>query len=133
MVKFHPSPGQILRCDFRGFAAPEMTKIRPVIVISPRPERASKRTCIIAPLSTTAPKKVMPFHMLVTMPQNAPDNLASECWLKGDMIYSVSLARLSLYWTHKQGGRRIWWRDTVGKENLADIRQCVSTAIGRPT
>ena len=46
-LKFSPYPGSILRCDFQGFKEPEMVKPRPVIIISTRPERLNRRTCII--------------------------------------------------------------------------------------
>lgn len=56
-ITFHPSPGQILLCDFStGFKETEMVKNkRPVIVISGAiADRSDLVT--IAPLSTVQPK-----------------------------------------------------------------------------
>jgi hypothetical protein len=36
VLKFHPKPGAILVCDYRGFVEPEMVKTRLCFVVSPR-------------------------------------------------------------------------------------------------
>ena len=33
---YHPSEGEVLKCDFGGFRVPEMVKARWVVVISPK-------------------------------------------------------------------------------------------------
>ncbi|MEO1455367.1 MAG: type II toxin-antitoxin system PemK/MazF family toxin [Pseudomonadota bacterium] len=46
-LPFHPRAGQVLVADFKDFVAPEITKLRPVVVISPRlPHRAGLVTVI---------------------------------------------------------------------------------------
>jgi uncharacterized protein YifN (PemK superfamily) len=35
-IPFVPYAGDVLMCDFAGFVAPEMTKIRRVVILSPR-------------------------------------------------------------------------------------------------
>ena len=35
-LAYHPRAGQILICKFDGFRVPEMVKVRPVMVFSPR-------------------------------------------------------------------------------------------------
>lgn len=93
-LSFQPKQGQILICDFdTGFKAPEMIKTRPVVVVSPK-RRFSSGLCTVVPLSTTAPNKVMPWHM------QFPDNLypkqkpGSTMWVKGDHVITVGLYRL---------------------------------------
>ncbi len=35
-ISFHPRAGRMFMCDFSGFQPPEMVKVRPVVVISPK-------------------------------------------------------------------------------------------------
>ena len=59
-ISFHPRAGQMFMCDFTGFQPPEMVKVRPVVVISPKlPFRAEIVT--IVPISLTAPRHDLPF------------------------------------------------------------------------
>lgn len=62
-ITFHPSPGQILLCDFsQGFRVPEMVKSkRPVIVLTPAFKHRSDLVTIV-PLSTVRPDPVQPYH-----------------------------------------------------------------------
>jgi hypothetical protein len=54
-------PGAIVICDFsEGFRPPEMVKIRPVVVISPR--RRTAQLVTVVPLSSVAPLPVQPWH-----------------------------------------------------------------------
>jgi mRNA interferase MazF len=57
--------GQILICDFSsGFVEPEMVKVRPVVVISPKPRKSIHSLCTVVPLSTTrafGDRKISPF------------------------------------------------------------------------
>lgn len=62
-LTFVPNKGTLLMCNFTtGFQPPEMVKIRPVIVISPR-RRDNAQTCIVVPLSTQKPTKIKPWHI----------------------------------------------------------------------
>ena len=58
-ITYYPRAGDIFICDLGGFKPPEMDKVRPVIVVSPKlPHRGELVT--IVPLSTTAPHTVYP-------------------------------------------------------------------------
>lgn len=58
-LPFHPRAGQVLVADFKDFVEPEITKLRPVVVISPRlPCR--KGLVTVVPLSTKPPRQVVP-------------------------------------------------------------------------
>lgn len=131
-LKFFPYPGSILRCDFQGFKEPEMVKPRPVVVISARPERANPKTCIIVSLSTTMPDPVHKFHLEVTLPgSELPERISQTCWVKGDMIYAVSLERLNLYRLGKNmERRRIYYYDRFDNKSLFEIRKTVAHVIG---
>jgi len=50
-IPFVPNAGTVLMCDFSGFVPPEMTKVRHVVVISPRSRRTNLQngTCLVVP------------------------------------------------------------------------------------
>jgi len=130
-IQYHPNAGMILRCDFTRFIAPEMTKPRPVLVISPRPERNNKKTCIVVALSTTRPNPIEPFHCKIKLPDEIPANLSPECWVKGDMVYSFSLGRFDLYRSGRnRDGKREYYKGRVAEDIMKKVRKAVGSAIG---
>ena len=132
-LKFFPLPGTILRCDFHGFKVPEMVKSRPVIALSPKIQNIHRSTIIIVPLSTTEPKPLHKYNLKVTLPgEKIPDGIERECWLKGDMLYSLSIERLDLYHfgRDKLTGKRSYYTEKFSGEDLFNIRKAVSHAIG---
>ena len=132
-LKFNPRPGTLLMCDFgTGFKAPEMTKKRPVVVISPRRRRLTVQLCTIVPLSTAVPDPVEQFHHRMN-PRSVPVELGTqESWAKCDMLYTVSLDRLDRV-TVNRGGRRVFVAPRVLDEDLGAIRQGVVNALGLDT
>ena len=132
-LKYAPSPGTILKCNFQNFKSPEMTKERPVIVLSPRLENCSRTTFLFVPLSTTEPMIVHDYHLKLELPgRELPKGLMRECWLKGDMIYSLSLNRFELYQFRrsKDTGKRAYYTERFSREKLLEIRKAVTCAIG---
>ena len=122
--------GEILICDYQGFKEPEMVKIRPVIVISPR-HRAGTRLCTIVPLSTTPPIPQKEYHYLLELERKLPkpfDN--SYCWVKGDMINTVSLDRLNLIRCGKTQGKRNYYRARIQGEQLKQVQNAIKNALG---
>ena len=101
---FPPRSGTVWMCDFNtGFKAPEMTKVRPVVVVSPPRSKRMTGLCTIVPLSTTAPVPVELFHHL-TDPRSLPGKFGmNETWAKCDMLYTVSLGRLSRATKSREG------------------------------
>ena len=95
-LPFHPHAGTVLVGDFRGFEAPELTKKRPVIVISPRlPYRSGLVT--IVPISTTPPRTNVPYVCRLSKnyaPWGDPD---VETWAKCDLVMNIGLARLQAF------------------------------------
>ena len=94
--KFHPHAGALLMCDFRGYVVPEITKRRPVIIVTPRLSYRP-RLCTIVPTSTTSPDHPQPFHVLLS--RNYHPNEADDLpvWAKCDLIANVSFARLDRF------------------------------------
>lgn len=95
-LQFHPDPGTIVICDFKGFVPPEMVKRRPDLVISPR-FRQRDALCTVVPLSTTNPKSICQYHHKLRFdpPLPAPYD-AESMWVKADMLYAVAFSRLNL-------------------------------------
>ena len=89
-ISFHPKAGMVLMCDFRGMIAPEIVKVRPVVVISPSKLRR-KGLCTVVPLSTTAPDPVELFHCLLP---GDPLRKGMSTWAKCDLVQSVAVTRL---------------------------------------
>ena len=94
-LKFQPHLGTLWMCNFgTGFKAPEMVKKRPVVVISPRPKRLIQ-LCTVVPLSTVQPNPVERFHHQMNPRSLQGLRKAQDSWAKCDMLYTVSLERLS--------------------------------------
>ena len=129
-LNFHPKTGAVLMCDFTtGFKPPEMTKRRPVVVISPR-RRRSGRTCTVVPLSTAAPDPVLPFHHCMN-PNSMPGSLANRRnWAKCDMATTVSLERLDRVFVGRSHGRRGYVAGMATPGDLEAIRRGVIYALG---
>jgi len=130
-IQFHPEQGTIVVCDFDGFVAPEMVKRRPVVVVSPR-LRKRDGLCSIVPLSTTPPNEVAPYHFkLHVTPTLPPPYNASYHWVKADMLYTVSFARLHLPFSGKDAsGKRIYDVRVIDRVDLLKIQQCMLHGLG---
>jgi uncharacterized protein YifN (PemK superfamily) len=126
-IKYAPSPGTILLCNFDGYIPPEMNKKRPVVVLS----TVSHRLCIVVPLSTTEPSPQESWHYLLNTPEPLPPPYNSlHHWVKGDMVSTVSYMRLSLPHAGKDADRkRNYGTKYVALEELKRIRACVVAAI----
>lgn len=135
-IQYPPNAGQILICDYRGFVEPEMVKRRPVIAISPR-NRAGYNLVHVVPLSTTEPKEIKFHHIPLTMPPRliglkmGEMTIQENCWIKCDLINSVSFKRLDLLPLGRDAaGNRIYSPYCVSKETLFKVRSSVAKTIG---
>ncbi|RYH32945.1 MAG: type II toxin-antitoxin system PemK/MazF family toxin [Alcaligenaceae bacterium] len=130
-INFHPDPGTILICDFRGLEEPEMIKRRPVVVVSPK---FKDRTglCTVVPLSTTPPRPVKPYHFRLQVVPVLPAPYDSEWhWVKADMVYALSFKRFYLPTDGKMNdGKRIYELRVVSAVDLQAIRQCLLKGLG---
>ncbi len=130
-LRFHPPNGAIIRCNFEGLVVPEMVKIRPVIVVSPRPQRAHGGLCTVVALSTTAPARPEPHQILLRLPGELPGWMEREAWLKGDMIYRMRFARLDYYALGKdREGRRQYYQGRFDAAEMTRIRRAVGRFLG---
>jgi uncharacterized protein YifN (PemK superfamily) len=119
-LRFTPRPGTLLICHFGlGFMRPEIVKVRPVLVISRQP-RNNTGLCTVVPISSKAPNDPQPYHY--RLPEGTvPGKKYSESWLKGDLIQTVSLARLDRI----KIGKRQYAAPIVSDEVMVEARKCV--------
>lgn len=130
----HPKPGMILMCDFsQGFKVPEMTKRRPVLVLTPYMQGREQLVTVV-PLSTTQPQPMRDFHYEISMkslPQTAFFQGHSHCWVKADMVCAVGFHRLNLVRIGKDAsGKRLYYTQRLGDEQMREIRRCVLHGLG---
>ncbi len=130
-LPYHPEPGTIVICDFKGFVPPEMVKRRPAIIISPRLRNRGK-LCAIVPLSSTPPSHIMPYHYKLHVDPVLPEPYNEKFhWVKADMVYTVSFDRLSLPFNGKDAnGKRNYDVRVIDKSDLIKIQQCVLHGLG---
>ena len=124
-IQFYPRAGQILVCDFSGFLPPEMCKVRPVIVVSPRLPHRSEIVTVV-PISTTAPTHDLPF--VVNLSKNYHPGEADDlpCWAKCDMVMNIGSFRLDGF----KVGRRRWENPQATGDDLEAVRQGVIHGLG---
>jgi uncharacterized protein YifN (PemK superfamily) len=116
----YPYPGDVLQCDFRGFIAPEMVKVRPVVIISSHASHR-RRLCTIVPLSTTQAMHSACSHKLSENP--CPEfSSANDIWAKCDMLYTVSFDRLDRFHRKTRRDGRSYY---VGRLEIADLTAIV--------
>lgn len=112
-------------CDFSGFTVPEMVKVRPVIVISPRlPYRSGIVT--IVPISLTAPIHELPYCVRLSKNYHPKEDDELPCWAKCDMVTNLSTGRLDGF----KVGRRKWENPQATGEDLAAVRNGVLYGLG---
>ena len=126
-IIYAPKSGTVLICSFTG-TVPEMIKRRPVVLLS----SVSPRLAIVVPLSTTWPQPIMPWHYLLRLPELLPEpyNKGIECWVKGDMIATVSFERLNFPFVGKdKDGKRIYQINQITEDDLDAVRSSVWRAV----
>lgn len=131
-LKYHPKQGTIVLVRFdNAFRKPEMVKTRPCIVVSKRIKQRPNLVTVV-PLSTTPPKPMMDYHCEIELEMELPPRWSAKtCWVKGDMIYSLSFDRVDLLKIgRRDDGRRIYQTATVSRDTLADVQRCVLAGLG---
>ena len=129
---FHPKIGDVLVCAFpECLYEPEITKIRPVVVVT-RQHKGRPKLCTVVPLSTTAPDPILDYHVRVNE-QGLPLSLRSqETWAKCDMLYTLCIDRLDRVRAGRDRatGQRIYETGRLSIEEIAKVRRAVSFALG---
>ena len=124
-ISFHPRAGQVLMCDLDGFREPEMVKVRPVVVISPKlPHRSNIVTAV--PISLSPPTHALPFVYKLSRNYHPGELDSLDCWAKCDMVMNISLARLDGF----KVGRRKWEIPSMSDTDLNGVRCGVLYGLG---
>jgi uncharacterized protein YifN (PemK superfamily) len=130
-LPFPPNPGTLVICDFRGFVKPEMVKPRLCVVISPRRRNGGPKLCTVVPLSCTTPDPVEGFHCRLQInPVLPPPFCEPEVWVKGDMLYTVSLERLDFPHKKDANGNREFVKQIISMPDLKRVKRCVAIGLG---
>ncbi|MGJ5816141.1 type II toxin-antitoxin system PemK/MazF family toxin [Paludibaculum fermentans] len=124
-ISFVPEPGTVLICDFSGFQPPEMTKKRPVIVLSNRSRVCFPDTYIVVPVSKTAPAPPEGCHCGFSPRSYDFFDQAETVWAKANMVTCVGRHRLDRV---RMGGR--YMSPRLRAADLQRVRQSVLYAIG---
>lgn len=124
-IKFYPRAGAILMADLSDFEEPEMNKVRPVIVVSPRlPYRSEIVTFV--PISTTPPRHELPFVVRLSRNYNPLEALEIPTWAKCDMLLNLSMKRLNGF----KMDRRRWELPTATADDLEAVRKGILCGLG---
>lgn len=126
-IPYQPRAGAVVRCDFRGMIAPEMIKIRDVVVLMPH--KQNRQLVTVVPLSTTAPTPPQPYHHELAKDPRPDGDTMHSVWAKCDMVYTVSLERLEMHYTRSRRGGRQSVRVQLPPDDFAAIRNCVAIAL----
>jgi uncharacterized protein YifN (PemK superfamily) len=117
--------GQILMADFSDLKQPEMTKIRPVIVLSPRLPYRSELVTVV-PISLTPPRHQLPFCYRLSRNYHPGENDDTPSWAKADMVMTIALSRLNGF----KIGKRKWEYPELSAEDLVEVRRAVLHGLG---
>jgi uncharacterized protein YifN (PemK superfamily) len=127
-IQFHPKVGEVLRCDYAGLRAAEMSKRRWAVVVSPR-QSQNQQVCIVVPLSITPPPQIQNYHCVLER-DPYPEGSGQNVWAKCDMLMAVSFERLTGYFTGKTDGKRDYVKLFVTANDLKAIQKCMLHALG---
>ena len=124
-IRFYPRPGQMFMSDFSAMSEPEMNKIRPVVVISPRLPYRSQIVTVV-PISTTKPFHDLPFCFRLSRNYHPSEDANLPCWAKADMVGNFSISRLDGF----KIGRRKWEIPEMTEDDLEGVRRAVLAGLG---
>lgn len=119
---YQPRPGNVVICDYQGFVVPEMVKVRPVVVLARN--RRNRRLVTVVPLSTTEPALLEDHHHALAR-NPLPGRERISCWVKCDMVTTVSLGRLDRY----KVGRGQYAVPMLPTVDFEAIRRAVAKAL----
>ena len=132
-LAYYPSAGEIVLCDYStGFISPEMVKLRPVVVVSPRLRRRADLVAVV-PLNTSPPNPAEPHHCNFTLQPPLPAPYAvPQMWAKCDMLATVSLSRLDRFRDGRVPGTgaRRYRTGHVSPAQLVEIRKAILHGLG---
>ena len=126
MQKHYPKSREVLGCDFGGLRKAEMSKRRPIIVLSYSSARPG--LAIVVPLSTTEPTPLQPWHYELTKESQWDRR---KRWVKADMIYTVALSRLFpwRFGPSRSGGQAKLRNFRITENDFSKVQAAVLSAL----
>jgi mRNA interferase MazF len=108
-----------------------MDKKRPVIIMC-KQIHERKNLCTVVPISTTPPEKMMPYHVKLFIENPLPEPYEAQyCWVKTDLIMTVSFQRLHLLTSGKDaGGKRIYDIRALNTSDFRSVQQALLHGLG---
>ncbi len=117
--------GQVLVGDFSDLKAPEINKIRPVIVISPKlPNRGG--LVAVVPISLTPPITDLFYCHRLSRNYHPLEADDVPSWAKCDVVMNVALRRLQGF----KVSRRKWEIPNLSMQDLEAVRFAVMRGLG---
>jgi len=114
---------------FASWGKPEMIKCRPVVVLGPK-RRDNKHTATVVVLSTKEPKYPQRYHRKIVFEKTLPRPFNKNImWVKGDMIYTLSIERMErpFKWIR---GRPLYKNYFLPNEEFDKVLDCVRSVMG---
>ncbi len=132
-IQFALPVGTLVLCDYSqgGFRPPEMVKLRPAVIVSPRlPHRDG--LCTVVPISGSFDGRALPYIVELNLVVALPDPFQHQkVWAKCDMLATVSFGRLDMFRTERDHtGKRRYLKPRLTPEQLAAVRQGILSALG---
>ena len=133
-----PRAGDIVICEFPDcFEAPEMTKTRAVIVVSPRLPGRSSELVTVVPISRSQPYVPGEHHCRIPIDllPKFMQSTGGDRWAKCDMLYTLSTRRLSLIeiGPRDRHGHRAFDRPRLDLATLLAVRRAIAAGVGIDT
>jgi len=127
-LRFQPTAGTILNCDFHGYVVPEIVKLRQVVL---RKHKSATKLVYVVPLSTTPPYDADLAVQLARLPLPRPQqNPNTKIWVKCDLLYTVSTDRLSMPVSRVSRRNSAPIHINLSALDLERIRATVAYALG---
>jgi len=128
-LRFQPTAGTILNCDFHGYIKSEIVKFRQVVVL--RKHKSAAKLVYVVPLSTTPPHDADLAVELARVPLPRPgQDPKPRIWVKCDMLYTVSSERLSMPLNRASRRNSAPVNINLSALDLQRIRATVARALG---
>lgn len=129
-LQYPPNRGEVVVADFSNLLPHEMTKIRPCVVISPRYQIRSNLVTVVC-LSTTQPDIFMDYHDKLEFDTPFSPKFPSRfMWIKGDMLYTLSLMRINRPHVVLPNGKRDYPIRMLEPADMNKVMKCVLCGIG---
>lgn len=123
--------GTIVLCNYNsGFRVPEMQKVRPAIIVSPRLSYRDK-LCAVVPLSGTPPERDVAYAVRLDLDLPPPWGLQPR-WAKADMVATVCFDRLDMFRTERdrRTGQRKYLHPKLNLKELKSVQVAILHGLG---